>query len=501
MKTAHLIFPHQLFKHHPLVTAEADCYLIEAALFFTQYKFHQQKIAFHRASMKAFAAAIETQVKSLSYIEAHDDGADIRTLIKGLSESGVSHVISVDSTDDYMEQQLSQACKQHNIKRTIKPTPLFISKLETIKDFFNPDKNNFFHHQFYQQQRKRMNILVDQDNKPTGGQWSFDEDNRKKYPKGQTPPEVNMPEETAFHSEAKDYVESHFADHLGHLQSTQALSIRYPINHQQAEDWFDDFMQHRFKDFGRYEDAMVQQQLILHHSVLTPMLNVGLLSPQWVIEQALKYAQQHDIPLNSMEGFIRQIIGWREFIRGLYETVGRHQRTRNYWQFKRSIPESFYTGETGIVPVDETIKKVLDTGYCHHIELLMVLGNFMLLCEFDPDAVYQWFMELFIDAYDWVMVPNVYGMSQFADGGLMATKPYISSSNYILKMSDYPGGKQAEPWRTVWDGLFWRFMHKQRSFFESNPRIGMLLKTWDRMAEEKQQAHLTQAEKYLSTLE
>lgn len=500
MKTAQLIFPHQLFKDHPLVNDQADCFLIEAALFFTQYKFHQQKIAFHRASMRAFAAEVENQVKSLTYIEAHDERADIRTLVKDLSQSGVTKIISIDSTDNYLERQLTEACEKFDIERITQPNQLFISELTSIKDFFKSDKNNYFHHQFYQQQRKRLRILIDENNKPKGGQWSFDEDNRKKYPKDQTPPDVSMPAETEHHTEARAYVQAHFADHLGHLKSPESGALRYPINHQQAEAWLAEFFQHRFKDFGRYEDAMVKQQLILHHSLLTPMLNVGLLSPQLVIDNALQYAQQHAIPLNSLEGFIRQIIGWREFIRGLYETVGSQQRTRNYWQFKRPIPASFYTGETGIVPVDETIKKVLATGYCHHIERLMVLGNFMLLCEFDPDAVYQWFMELFIDAYDWVMVPNVYGMSQFADGGLMATKPYISSSNYILKMSDYSGGKQAESWRASWDGLFWRFMHKQRSFFESNPRIGMLLKTWDRMGDDKQQAHLDNAEKYLSSL-
>ncbi len=157
----------------------------------------------------------------------------------------------------------------------------------------------------------------------------------------------------------------------------------------------------------------------------------------------------------------------------------------------------FYTGETGIVPVDNVIGKVLKTGYCHHIERLMVLGNFMLLCEFDPDEVYRWFMELFIDAYDWVMCPNVYGMSQFADGGLMATKPYISSSNYLMKMSDYPKGE----WQQVWDGLFWRFMHTKRDFFEKNPRLGMLIKTFDKMPKKKQNQHLKAAEDFLNLLD
>ena len=165
-------------------------------------------------------------------------------------------------------------------------------------------------------------------------------------------------------------------------------------------------------------------------------MNVGFISPNKVISRSIDFSNKNNIPINSTEGFVRQILGWREFIRGVYISKGSYERSLNFWKFKRKIPVSFYTGNTGIEPIDISIKKVLKTGYLHLIERLMVLGNFMLLCEFDPDEVYRWFMELFIDSYDWVMVPNVYGMSQFADGGLMSTKPYISGSNYIYKMSD-----------------------------------------------------------------
>jgi deoxyribodipyrimidine photolyase-related protein len=227
------------------------------------------------------------------------------------------------------------------------------------------------------------------------------------------------------------------------------------------------------------------------------MLNAGLLTPQFVIDETIDFALNNDIPLNSLEGFIRQIIGWREFIRAVYELKGNEERTRNYWNFTRKIPASFWEGTTGIEPIDITIKKVLETGYCHHIERLMVLGNFMLLCEFDPDEVYKWFMEMFIDAYDWVMVPNVYGMSQFADGGLMATKPYISGSNYLMKMSNYKKGA----WQNVWDGLFWRFMHVHRDFFLQNPRLGMLVKSFDKMTASKQETHLKNADSFLESLD
>jgi len=216
-----------------------------------------------------------------------------------------------------------------------------------------------------------------------------------------------------------------------------------------------------------------------------------------VIDQAIKYAKANDVPLNSTEGFVRQILGWREFIRGVYEVKGTEERTQNFWNFSRKIPPSFYDGTTGIEPIDDTIKKVLKTGYAHHIERLMILGNFMVLCEFDPDDVYQWFMELFIDAYDWVMVPNVYGMSLFADGGMMSTKPYISSSNYIMKMSNYKKGT----WQETWDGLFWTFMDQHRDFFLSNPRLGMLIRTFDKMSTERKEQHLKNAEQFLMRID
>jgi deoxyribodipyrimidine photolyase-related protein len=270
----------------------------------------------------------------------------------------------------------------------------------------------------------------------------------------------------------------------------------YPVTFQASTQWLDEFLERRFEDFGAFEDAILTQESVLHHSVLSPLLNVGLLTPQYVIEHSLRYASANGIPMNSVEGFVRQIIGWREFVRAVYEAQGSRQRTTNYWGFTRKIPPSFWDGTTGIEPIDSTIRKVLSTGYCHHIERLMVLGNFMLLCEFDPDEVYRWFMEMFIDAYDWVMVPNVYGMSQFADGGLMTTKPYISGSNYLMKMSDYRKGE----WQTLWDGLFWRFMHVQRDFFTQNPRLGMLVRSFDKMPSEKRQKHCDIANEYLSSL-
>lgn len=488
-----LLFPHQLFQHLPFSNQEDEIYLVEEFLFFKQYAFHQQKIAFHRASMKAYADYLEKEGRTVIYIEAQDELADIRHLIPALAQKGQEQIAYIDPTDNWLEKRLRQAAKQAEVELEQFPSPLFLNEPADLQDFFKPDKKKYFQTKFYIAERKKRSILLDASGDPVGGKWSFDSDNRKKYPRKKTPPAIHWPADNAHYQEAKKYVAKHFADCPGSLSDTPW----YPTDFAAAEKWLTQFLEYRFAEFGPYEDAIVAEESILHHGLLTPLLNVGLLRPQQILDAALDFAQDHDIAINTIEGFVRQIIGWREFIRGMYECRGSYERTRNFWAFDRKIPASFYTGTTGIDPIDKTIKKVLKTGYCHHIERLMVLGNFMVLCEFDPDEVYRWFMELFIDAYDWVMVPNVYGMSQFADGGLMATKPYISGSNYLMKMSDYPKGD----WQNVWDALFWSFMDRHRDFFLKNPRLGMLVHTFDKMSEEKRSDLLERGAAYLATLD
>jgi len=270
--------------------------------------------------------------------------------------------------------------------------------------------------------------------------------------------------------EAKRYVAKNFPDAFGCVDR-----FCYPVTHEQAAAWLEAFVDERLASFGDYEDAISQKETFVFHSVLTPMLNIGLVTPKQIID--LVIAKREQVALNSLEGFLRQVIGWREFIRLVYIHAGSRQRTTNAWNLKQPLPASFYTGTTGIVPFDQSIKRTLEHAYCHHIERLMVLGNFMLLCDIHPNQVYRWFMELFIDAYDWVMVPNVYGMSQHADGGLMTTKPYISGSSYVLKMSDYAKGD----WCEVWDALYWRFIDRERDFFSSNPRMRVMVGQLDRM--------------------
>ena len=492
MKAVNLIFPHQLFEVSPLITNGFPTYLVEEYLFFQQYPFHKQKIAFHRATMKNYATYLLSKGVQVQYIEAIQPISDVQLLIGHLAKQEIQTIHYIDPTDNWLSKRLNKKAAQFQIKTIQYDSPLFLNTPKDLATFFKPTKKKFFQTTFYQQQRVIRNILLEDNGKPVGGKWSFDAANRKKYPKKKLPPPISYPMVEEFYKEACLYVKQHYPNNPGQLSG----SPFYPTNFKTARLWFNQFLQNRFLEFGPYEDAIVAEYAILNHSVLTPMLNTGLVTPKEILASTLKFIQENEIPINSSEGFIRQIIGWREFIRGVYECKGSEERTTNFWKFKRKIPGSFYDGTTGILPIDQTIKKVLKTGYCHHIERLMVLGNFMLLCEFDPDEVYQWFMELFIDAYDWVMVPNVYGMSQFADGGLMSTKPYISGSNYLMKMSNYPKGD----WQQIWDGLFWRFMHVHRDFFTKNPRLGMLVRMFDKMPQEKKDSHLKNAETYLEKL-
>ncbi|MDP2176576.1 MAG: cryptochrome/photolyase family protein [Bacteroidota bacterium] len=487
MNKIFLIFPHQLFKDIYLLKEYDKVYLIEEVLFFTQYKFHKQKMVLHRASMKYYEKYLKENGILVEYIQAIDKISDVKELIKTFDISNTDSLHNYDVCDNWLDKKIKKTCHAMNLNYQQHTSPMFINNEADISSYFR-DKSKFFQTDFYIQQRKKFSILLDEQQKPIGGKWSFDADNRLKYPKDKTPPYVTFPNLNEFYKEAIAYVNTHFAHHYGEIN----LKIVYPSTHSESDNWLIQFFETRWADFGQYEDAIVGDELVLNHSLLTPIMNIGLLTPMQLIEASLRYAEQHNIPFNSLEGFIRQIIGWREFIRGVYVVKGTEERTCNYWQFHKKIPTSFYNGTTGIEPIDTVIKKVLKTGYCHHIERLMILGNFMLLNEYHPDEVYQWFMEMFVDAYDWVMVPNVYGMSQFADGGLMSSKPYISGSSYVLKMSHYKKGA----WCDTWDALFWEFMNKQRPFFSSNPRLGMLLKTYDKMSEDKKINYKLEVERF-----
>ena len=498
MQAATLIFPHQLFRHHPAIKKERIVYLVEEALYFNQFNFHRQKLILHRAGMKMYQHFLEERQIKVEYIEATDPLCSVEKLIILLAEKGYHEIHYAEVVDDWLEKKIIKGCKGTSIEKFSYDTPNYLNTMKGVKEYFDARKT-YFQTDFYIWQRKQRKMMLTANNQPEGGKWSYDADNRQRFPKVNKSPVINFPKENKFVKEAREYININYSKNYGAdgpLTDNNQKGF-YPTTFDEASKWLDDFLQNRFQHFGIYEDAIVSREHYLHHSVLTPMLNTGLLNPQEIIDKAIAAAGEYNVPLNSLEGFIRQIIGWREYIRIVYEREGSRQRTKNYWGFTRKIPASFWKGETGIIPVDNVVKKLLSVAYTHHIERLMVMGNFMLLCEFDPDEVYRWFMEMYIDSYDWVMVPNTYGMTQFADGGLMVTKPYISGSNYLIKMGDYEKG----PWQEIWDGLFWRFMHVHRDFFSSNPRLGMLLKMFDKMPGEKRKKHLDNAERYIEELD
>ena len=485
-----LVYPHQLYKEHPALDEKRQVYFLEEPLV---YGADRQWPLEHHARRQAllreagleyvdYLTGLGFEIEHIGLPDTRKEKSHSCDLLNRLPAK-VTGIHVARLVDDLITRRLEKWCGKKGIQLIWYHTPNFLTPEEWWRGYLEGKKKPFMAH-FYQAQRKRMDILVDDKGKPEGGSWSYDELNRKKLPKKYVEPA--LPEVKDFSADTKTWVQEHFPNAWG------GCSIGLPRTHDEAEAWLEVFLKERFELFGDYEDAISSRFATQQHSLLTPMMNIGLLNPSDVVQRAIGYAKDHDVPLNSLEGFVRQIIGWREFMRCMYELHGREMRVSNFWGFTHELPTCFYTGRSGLPPVDRAIKELLKTGYCHHIERLMVLGVIFQLCHVKPTAVYRWFMEMFIDAYDWVMVPNVYGMSQFADGGKFVTKPYVCGSNYIRKMSDYPKGD----WCDIWDGLFWDFIDSNRAFYQNQPRLGMMTRQLDKMAPEKLQAHRDNAAAY-----
>ncbi|MEL6898934.1 MAG: cryptochrome/photolyase family protein, partial [Planctomycetota bacterium] len=415
------MLPNQLFdpkSHLGLKRDPARVVLLEDSLFFGDAHhpatFCKQKLWLHRATMKRYQVQVSNAGHDVLYLDylpgPNSLHEQIQRALKGIPKS--QRVLQMYDPEDFLfEKRIRRVCTSLKIEVQFLRSPLFMNSSEENTQY-RAGKKRWFMADYYKMQRKRYEILIDEEGEPSGGQWSFDEANRKKVPKkllSEIPalPRVRHDE---IDLDAMQHVQSEYTDHYGNLDH-----LYYPTSHKDARAWLKHFLKHRFENFGVYEDAIVNGESWLWHSVLTSSLNIGLLTPTEVIRETTRFADRNDVPINSLEGFIRQIIGWREFMRATYQDLGVKMRTTNHWQHTRPMPSCFYDATTGIPPVDDTISRLLDTGYCHHIERLMVLGGLMFLCEIDPDDIYRWFMELFIDSYDWVMVPNAYAMSQNAD--------------------------------------------------------------------------------------
>ena len=485
---ASLVLPNQLFEVGPPGDQNSPVYLLETERHFTEFNFHKQKLLFHRASMRSYLDTLRGRGYEVFYLSCKNRETIMR-VFERISNQGIKTIQYYDPVDHQLRKKMERAGEEKNIDLEIKRSPSFVGNLEPFQKLFS--ERNYNMGRFYRKQRKELNILIEE-GKPTGGKWTYDAENRNRLPEDLKVPEIPVHLAGDNRERGAKYVVSIFPDNPGYTED-----FIYPVTRSEALDWLDDFVEKRLVNFGSYQDAISSEEPFLFHSLLSPLLNSGLLTPEEVVYLVLYRASTDaEIELNSLEGFIRQIIGWREYVRLIYELEGETQKGSNFWENNNPIPESFYNASTGITPVDNSIRRMLQYGYIHHIERLMVLGNFALLCEIDPREIYRWFMKLSIDSYDWVMTPNVFGMSQCADGGLTTTKPYISSSNYIRRMSGYPRGE----WCDVWDPLFWRFIDKHSKKFNRIPRSAVMVANLNRMDDDKFDLHRKRSDEFLERL-
>ena len=384
----------------------------------TYEKHHKLKILMFLCAMREKRDELVQNNFNVFYSEIRSDDFLIpyeEKLKKYIIDKKINHIKFFEIEDKFFENRMKNFSIANNLEITFFQSPMFIESRENFKNY-SKNKNSLSHANFYKNIRKKLNILLDENQQPLGGKWSFDEDNRKKIPKNIQLPEKFKISKSKYIKEIKDFIYENFSEHPGEL-----TEIWMPLTRQEAIKNLDNFIKFKFKNFGSYEDAILIEDNFLFHSALSPSLNLGLITPEEIISKILKYTADNEIPLNSIEGFIRQIIGWREFIRGVYHVKSDEQENSNFFNFSNKIDDSWYSGTTGIPPLDDAIKFSCLFGYTHHINRLMIISNIMTLSEINPKEVYRWFMEMYVDSSDWVMVPNVYGMGTYADGGIFST--------------------------------------------------------------------------------
>ena len=490
-KSLLLILGNQLFPIENIISLNPDKVFMAEDLGLSTYESHHKlKILMIFSAMREKRDELISNNFDVDYTEIEDPDFNLtfeEKLKKCIKKNDIKNLNIFEIEDKAFEKRIIVFSKKYNLSLTISPSPMFLIKRDEFLELKGSSKVVRMGN-FYKNVRKKLNILVDKDQKPIGGKWSFDDENRKKIPKGLDIPSLLEMEISKYAEELKPIINKKFSNHPGEMND-----IWVPFNRVEALKNLDYFISIKFENFGPYEDAILSNDSFLFHSALSPSMNIGLITPKDVVDRVLDYANEKEVPINSLEGFIRQIIGWREFIRGVYQNYGDQQLESNFFNFSRSLKDTWYSGSTGIPPLDDAIKLSDKYGYTHHINRLMVISNLMTLTEIDPKNIYKWFMEMYVDSSEWVMVPNVFGMGTFADGGLMSTKPYTCGSNYVLKMSNYKKG----PWCEVLDGLYWRFTDKHRKFYESNPRLSILTRSLDKMNPERKERIFSLAEDFI----
>ncbi len=463
MKSALVLYPNQLFPVHDLPKVETVV-LVEEPLFFGMdqhkaFKMHKQRLILHRASMRRYVeevlwpAGYKTEYLDLDvFMNSEDVLERVRK---------VEQLFVIDPTDVLLTKQILEARRERddlpNI--TFLANPNFYLKEQEIRQYFSEKHKKPFE-EFYQWQRERFNVLIDENYKPIGGKWTFENDRPHRLPQDAKLPSFGVFGDNKFVKDATVWVGEHFSDNPGRDE------FMWPTNHQEARVWLDDFVVNRLDEYGTYLHTIDEESPWLYHSLLASSLNIGLLSPQEVVQAALKRHQKKEVPIASLESFIRQVLGWREFTRGEYLTSATNLVSQNVYGNHRKLTSAWYNGTTGLPPLDNLIKKLQHHGYAHQYEQRMIAGNLMLLCEIQPEQMLRWFSELSLDTYDWTLVPNVFGMNMFSSG-LTDNVPPLAQSSDILEVSHYEHGV----WSDVWDGLFWRFIEKHHALLGKNPHM------------------------------
>jgi deoxyribodipyrimidine photolyase-related protein len=462
--------------------------LIESLQHIQARPYHQQKLVLVWSAMRHFAAELRQKNYAVSYEQADDFATPLQAWVRANKITELRVMTPSDRPFLQTIQSLELPCKISLI-----PNNHFLWTTEQFNSWAKSRKRLLME-DFYREGRRRFQILMEED-KPVGGQWNLDKENRQP-PKGKlnTPP-TQWFEPDNITLDVITKVKSLSVPTYGEIEP-----FRWGVARQQALQVLDWFIQYRLSNFGPYQDAMVTGEETMWHAMISPYLNIGLLHPLEVIKAAEKAYQKHQLPLNSVEGFIRQVLGWREYMRGVYNYVDAAYPQKNWFNHTKPLPEFFWTGKTRMNCLQQIITQLQRTGYAHHIQRLMVLSNFALIAGLSPQEVENWFHATFIDAYDWVMQTNVIGMGLFADGGILASKPYGASANYINKMSDYCKnctynhkeriGKNACPFNF----FYWNFLDTHREKLQHQGRMSFILKNIDKMSAEELQSIRTQAQ-------
>lgn len=466
---------------------------------------HPKKLAFLFSAMRHFAAELEREGVRVRYVTL-DDPANTHSIpgeiTRAVAELGVQSVVLTECGEYRLDRLLREWQAAAPVRSEMRDDTRFLASKEDFAIWAEGRKTLRMEY-FYREMRRRYGILLEADGNPVGGKWNYDSENRKPLESGlfgPPPPPATSPDEIT--QTVLDLVAEMFPDSYGTLEG-----FDFAVTAAEAEACAEAFFNERLSAFGDYQDAMARGEAVLYHSLLSLYLNAGLLDPLDLCRRAEAAYREGKVPLNSAEGFIRQILGWREYVRGLYWLKMPDYAETNALAAMRPLPEFFWTGKTDMTCLSDCIGQTLNSAYAHHIQRLMVIGNFALLAGLAPKQVCAWYLAVYADAYEWVELPNTHGMALFADGGVMASKPYAASGKYIDRMSDYCGGCRYDPKKSggeedacPFNALYWHFLSRNEKTLSGNPRMGMIYKTLARMKPEKRNALFGRAERFLETL-